>query len=188
MLEDDCFPNGAGGGNAARDASQQRRPFSETKNDPFLLYLRGLVLLEKDRKAEAKSLLVKAACGYPCHWGAWESLLPLCASVEDARGLGLPNHWMRKWFFAALHLELQENRKGLQAYAGLVLDIPASSIGVVQMAVGHYNMREFDRAQSIFEDVYRADPVRVVKPKSGRRFFFLEYRGKLTQYWQLLPW
>jgi anaphase-promoting complex subunit 8 len=114
--------------------------------------------------------------------------LRLCASVVDARGLGLPNHWMRKWFFAALHLELQENRKGLQAYAGLVLDIPASSIGVVQMAVGHYNMREFDRAQSIFEDVYRADPVRAVKPKSGRRFFFLEYRGKLTQYWQLLPW
>ena len=42
-----------------------------------------------------------------------------------------------------------------------MLDIPASSVGVVQMAVGHYNMREFDRAQSIFEDVYRADPFRL---------------------------
>ena len=37
----------------------------------------------------------------------------------------------------------------------------ALAMGVVQMAVGHYNMREFDRAQSIFEDVYRADPYRL---------------------------
>ena len=152
---------GNGTASTATPAPAAGTPVSETKNDPFLRYLHGLVLLEKDQKAEAKIVLVKAAKGYPCHWGAWEALLPLCSSVEEAEQLDLPRHWMRKWFLAALHLELQENRKGLQAYAGLVLDIPASSIGVVQMAVGHYNMREFDRAQSIFEDVYRADPYRL---------------------------
>ena len=87
--------------------------------------------------------------------------MPLCATVDEVKELPLPDHWMRKWFIAALQLELQENRKGLQSYANLVKDIPASSVGVVQMAVGHYNMREFDRAQSIFEDVYRADPFRL---------------------------
>ena len=134
---------------------------AECRDDPFLRYLHGLVLVEKDRKDEARDALAAAARGYPCHWGAWEALMPLCASAEEAEALPLPRHWMRKWFLAALQLELQENRKGLQAYAGLVLDIPASSVGVVQMAVGHYNMREFDRAQSIFEDVYRADPYRL---------------------------
>ena len=140
------------------DASEQNL---ECRDDPFLRYLHGLVLIEKDRKDEARDALAAAARGYPCHWGAWEALMPLCASAEEAEALPLPRHWMRKWFLAALQLELQENRKGLQAYAGLVLDIPASSVGVVQMAVGHYNMREFDRAQSIFEDVYRADPFRL---------------------------
>jgi len=140
------------------DASEQN---VECRDDPFLRYLHGLVLIEKDRKDEARDALAAAARGYPCHWGAWEALMPLCASAEEAEALPLPRHWMRKWFLAALQLELQENRKGLQAYAGLVLDIPASSVGVVQMAVGHYNMREFDRAQSIFEDVYRADPFRL---------------------------
>ena len=140
------------------DASEQN---AECRDDPFLHYLHGLVLIEKDRKDEARDALAAAARGYPCHWGAWEALMPLCASAEEAEALPLPRHWMRKWFLAALQLELQENRKGLQAYAGLVLDIPASSVGVVQMAVGHYNMREFDRAQSIFEDVYRADPFRL---------------------------
>ena len=134
---------------------------AECRDDPFLRYLHGLVLVEKDRKDEARDALAAAARGYPCHWGAWEALMPLCASAEEAEALPLPRHWMRKWFLAALQLELQENRKGLQAYAALVLDIPASSVGVVQMAVGHYNMREFDRAQSIFEDVYRADPFRL---------------------------
>ena len=140
------------------DASEQN---VECRDDPFLRYLHGLVLIEKDRKDEARDALAAAARGYPCHWGAWEALMPLCVSAEEAEALPLPRHWMRKWFLAALQLELQENRKGLQAYAGLVLDIPASSVGVVQMAVGHYNMREFDRAQSIFEDVYRADPFRL---------------------------
>jgi anaphase-promoting complex subunit 8 len=140
------------------DTSEQN---AECRDDPFLHYLHGLVLIEKDRKDEARDALAAAARGYPCHWGAWEALMPLCASAEEAEALPLPRHWMRKWFLAALQLELQENRKGLQAYAGLVLDIPASSVGVVQMAVGHYNMREFDRAQSIFEDVYRADPFRL---------------------------
>lgn len=133
----------------------------ETYNDPFLHYLNGLVLVEKDLKDQARLALCAACCGYPCNWGAWEALMPLCSTVEEAQALPLPSHWMRKWFIAALQLELQENRKGLRAYASLVMDIPASAIGVVQMAVGHYNMREFDRAQSIFEDVYRADPFRL---------------------------
>ena len=139
------------------DASEQN---VECRDDPFLRYLHGLVLIEKDRKDEARDALAAAARGYPCHWGAWEALMPLCASAEEAEALPLPRHWMRKWFLAALQLELQENRKGLQAYAGLVLDIPASSVGVVQMAVGHYNMREFDRAQTSSRTC-TADPFRL---------------------------
>jgi hypothetical protein len=37
--------------------------------------------------------------------------MPLCSTVEEAQELPLPDHWMRKWFVAALQLELQENRK-----------------------------------------------------------------------------
>ena len=66
--------------------------------------------------------------------------MPLCATVDEAKELMLPDHWMRKWFIAALQLELQENRKGLQSYANLVKEIPASAIGVVQMAVGQFDL------------------------------------------------
>ena len=134
---------------------------SETCDDPFLHYLHGLCLIEKERKDEAKQALCASVRGYPCNWSAWEALMPLCSTLDEANALPLPTHWTKKWFTAALQLELQDNRKGLQAYAQLVTEIPASAIGVVQMAVGHYNMREFDRAQSIFEDVYRADPYRL---------------------------
>ena len=134
---------------------------AETRDDPFLHYLHGLVLVERDQKEEARDALCAACRGYPCNWSAWEAIMPLCATVDEVKELPLPDHWMRKWFIAALQLELQENRKGLQSYANLVKEIPASAIGVVQMAVGHYNMREFDRAQNIFEDVYSADPYRL---------------------------
>jgi len=136
---------------------------AETRDDPFLHYLYGLVLVEKDMKDRAREALCAACRGYPCNWGAWEAIMPLCSTVDEARELPLPDHWMRRWFIAALQLELQENHRGLQTYAALVKKdgIPASAIGVVQMAVGHYNMREFDRAQNIFEDVFRADPYRL---------------------------
>ena len=113
---------------------------AETRDDPFLHYLHGLVLVERDQKEEARDALCAACRGYPCNWSAWEAIMPLCATVDEVKELPLPDHWMRKWFIAALQLELQENRKGLQSYANLVKEIPASAIGVVQMAVGHYNM------------------------------------------------
>ena len=46
--------------------------------------------------------------------------MPLCSTLDEANALPLPTHWTKKWFTAALQLELQDNRKGLQAYAQLV--------------------------------------------------------------------
>ena len=85
---------------------------AETRDDPFLHYLYGLVLVEKDMKDRAREALCAACRGYPCNWGAWEAIMPLCATVDEARELPLPDHWMRRWFIAALQLELQENRQG----------------------------------------------------------------------------
>ena len=63
-------------------------PEAETFNDPFLHYLHGLVLVEKDLKEQAKAALCAACRGYPCNWGAWQvppdtSPLFLSASLES---------------------------------------------------------------------------------------------------------
>ena len=55
---------------------------AECRDDPFLRYLHGLVLIEKDRKDEARDALAAAARGYPCNWGAWEALMPLLSLIH----------------------------------------------------------------------------------------------------------
>jgi anaphase-promoting complex subunit 8 len=56
---------------------------------PFSSYLYGLVLTERERKAEARVALAHAANEYPCHWGAWLALQALCPDAATAAGLGL---------------------------------------------------------------------------------------------------
>ena len=68
----------------------------------------GLVLVERERKAEARVALVFAANGYPCNWSAWLALQNLCPDAATAAGLSLkPVRDAR-----ALHLRL---RLGLSA-------------------------------------------------------------------------
>ncbi len=55
----------------------------------FGSYLYGIVLGERDRKAEARAALVFAANEYPCHWGAWQALQALCPDAATAAKLGL---------------------------------------------------------------------------------------------------
>ena len=49
----------------------------------------GLVLTERERKAEARAALVFAANGYPCNWSAWMALQNLCPDAATAAGLSL---------------------------------------------------------------------------------------------------
>jgi hypothetical protein len=66
------------------------RPYSVQRQlCPFGAYVYGLVLTERERKAEARVALAYAANEYPCHWGAWLALQALCPDAATAAGLGL---------------------------------------------------------------------------------------------------
>ena len=56
---------------------------------PFEAYVYGLVLTERERKAEARAALAFAANGYPCNWSAWVALQNLCPDAATAAGLSL---------------------------------------------------------------------------------------------------
>jgi len=130
--------------------------------DAFLLYLQGLVLLDKERKSEAKEALLLSVRSYPCNWAAWQAL----QEVQDADGCpaegSLPDHWMSNFFAAAVCLENgDENERGLEEYTRLQHLFPKSEYVLAQAATAHYNLRQFDEAQDLFESLHRRSPHRI---------------------------
>jgi anaphase-promoting complex subunit 8 len=55
-------------------------------DDPFLLYLRGVVLKALDRRLEAGRLLLRAATLYPPLWSAWADLAAVTVTGDVAGG------------------------------------------------------------------------------------------------------
>ena len=148
-------------------------------SDPFLLYLLGLVLLRREKKASARAALLASVHAYPCNWSAWLALHdvgldpepPVVPSADvgmagasshspqsDRR---LPSHWMSDFFSASLLLEMQENEEGLSRYAALAVAFPRSEYVLAQTATARYNLRHFDEAESLFERLRRQSPHRI---------------------------
>jgi len=134
---------------------------SAFSGDPFLKYLYGVVLAERDRKAEARVALAQSLSAYPWNWSAWMSLQGLCQDMEVLETLSLPAHWMLEFFLASLNLELQMNAEGLERYEALLAAFPESKYIRGQRATAHYNLREFDEAEEIFEALLAEDPYRM---------------------------
>jgi len=135
--------------------------YSQGALDSFGKYLYGVVLADRDRKDDARAVLVESVNEYPWHWGAWQSLQSLCSTVNAAEALPIARHWMRDFFLASLCLELQQNAEGVEHYQTLQATFPRSDYVMTQAATAYYNMRDFDEAQTIFQQVLERDPHRI---------------------------
>eukprot|EP00249_Psilotum_nudum_P012993 c24091_g1_i3 orf=588-2054(-) len=129
--------------------------------DAFGIYLYGVVLHERDRKAEARAVLCASVNAYPWNWSAWLELEALCTDPEILSSLNLNEHWMRDFFVASVYLDLQRNSEGLARYRSLRAVFPNNAYILTQTATAHYNLREFDEAEGIFEELLRTDPYRI---------------------------
>eukprot|EP00897_Mesotaenium_endlicherianum_P009716 jgi/Mesen1/8773/ME000524S08071 len=137
----------------------------EAALDGFGLYLYGLVLKELQRHVAAREVLCISVSAYPWNWSAWLELQTLCTDFEALgavlAALPAPQHWMAAFFEAAALLDLQRNAEGLAKYAALRALFPRSELVLAATATVHYNLRDFDEAQALFERLLAADPYRV---------------------------
>ncbi|GBF90303.1 anaphase-promoting complex subunit 8 [Raphidocelis subcapitata] len=129
--------------------------------DPFCLYLRGLVAVDRGRDDDARRLLSASASAYPCNWAAWQALLALCPDLDTLGALPLPAHWARDAFLAAACLELQHNAEALSRLQVVNQLFPGSDWVTAAAAAAHYSMRNFEEAQRLYEDLLARDPHRI---------------------------
>lgn len=132
--------------------------------DGYGYYLLGLVYGAQNLKTEAVDCYLKAINKNPGHWGSWLELANFCSEVNDIESLkskGLPRHWMVEFFFAYVAIELHQSEDALDLYLDLSEQFPKSSYLKAQIAVSHYNRREFDDSEDIFEQLRKEEPHRM---------------------------
>jgi anaphase-promoting complex subunit 8 len=71
----------------------------------------------------------------------------------------LPKHWTSLLFRIELLAELQQTESALKLIAQI--DCPRTPSIIALEASVHYHDRDFDRAQALFEELRRADPLRL---------------------------
>lgn len=146
------------------------------KLDGFGLFLYGLVLKERDRPKEARGILCESVNKYPWNWSAWKQLSSLCKDKDVMPNLEVNTHWMKLFFLADVLLELHqhEHEEVLHLLDALSQQFPKSTHVLAQQAMAHYNKREFDEAQNLFEDLRELDPYRLENMDSYSNILYVK--------------
>ncbi|XP_071948215.1 anaphase-promoting complex subunit 8-like [Antedon mediterranea] len=130
--------------------------------DSFCLYLYGVVLKKLELKKESMRVLAESIQRNPLYWGAWIELSSMVSSKEVLNSLTLPDHWMKQLFLSHIYLELQLNEESLKRYRALSeAGFGQSTYIMSQIAVAHHNLRDFESALKLFDNLQKIDPYRL---------------------------
>lgn len=129
------------------------------KLDAHLWYLFGTVLKRLKLKKEATTALQESLALFPYNWGAWLELAPLCETREDVDALQIGDHWMKTLFIAYFMNEIDVSDEAREIYENALSLVPESRYIKGQLALAMYNMRMFDEAQQMYDEIYEDDPL-----------------------------
>jgi anaphase-promoting complex subunit 8 len=100
---------------------------------------------------------------FPLNRSAWKLLVTILIRFDEsviAPSLGsLPKHWTSLLFRIELLAELQQTESALKFIPQI--NCPRTHAIIALEASVHYHHRDFDRAQALFEELRRADPLRL---------------------------
>ncbi|MGH0116426.1 UNVERIFIED_CONTAM: hypothetical protein FKN15_017076, partial [Acipenser sinensis] len=122
----------------------------------------GVVLRKLDLLKEAIDVFVEATHCLPLHWGAWLELCNLVENKEMLKSMSFPDTWMKDFFLAHIYTEMQMIEEALQKYKCLInVGFSKSTYIISQIAVAYHNIRDIDKALSMFNELREQDPYRI---------------------------
>ncbi|KAI9373529.1 anaphase promoting complex subunit 8 [Aspergillus egyptiacus] len=136
----------------------------EDRNQGWLEYLYGVILIKGRNEEEAKKWLIRSVHLNPFHWGAWQELNDLLSSAEDLKQVVdlLPQNIMTLIFHVYCSQELyQATEDTYQALAELETIFPTSAFLKTQRALLYYHSKDFEEASHIFTDILITSPHRL---------------------------
>ncbi|KAF9284673.1 Anaphase-promoting complex subunit 23 [Mortierella alpina] len=133
--------------------------------DAFCKYLYGTVLIKRQRKSLAITVLVESVNQYPYNWSAWLDLgscLPSYSAVMKMKP-ELPDSFMTTYFLSHVTLEHFNNQHedGALWLEELMEAFPKSAYVKCERALALYHARDFPEAAKLFEDLIKENPHRL---------------------------
>ncbi|PIG69222.1 cell division cycle [Aspergillus arachidicola] len=144
--------------------TERREKGMEDRNQGWLEYLYGVILLKGRNEEEAKKWLIRSVHLNPFHWGAWQELNDLLSSTEDLKQVVdlLPQNIMTLLFHVYCSQELyQATEDTYQALSELETIFPNSAFLMTQRALLYYHSKDFEEASRIFTEILIASPHRL---------------------------
>ncbi|ELU37679.1 cell division control protein 23 [Rhizoctonia solani AG-1 IA] len=136
------------------------------KNDtePFLLFLKGVILARMNRRPEATEALIRSAKAYPWNWSCWKQLGRIIQDNDEFTGIRphIGDHPAATLFSVTVMIDLHAHAEGaLDLLDRVRATFPKSLYLQALRAQIFYHLRDFDEAEQIFEHVLTEDPYRV---------------------------
>eukprot|EP01059_Diplonema_ambulator_P032102 TRINITY_DN6130_c0_g1_i1.p1 TRINITY_DN6130_c0_g1~~TRINITY_DN6130_c0_g1_i1.p1 ORF type:complete len:457 (+),score=162.80 TRINITY_DN6130_c0_g1_i1:785-2155(+) len=142
--------------------SQLSHLHAKGRVDGYLLYLYGLILLDRGQKEDAMGVLLRAVVQRPLLWCAWQAIASVGGQdvMIDVKKIFPTRHWVLDLFEA--HLLLRNYGDGaLSKYQALHLAYPNASPVICSLAAAAYDKGDSQLAKSYYEQVLEKDPYRI---------------------------
>ncbi|VEU19288.1 DEKNAAC100730 [Brettanomyces naardenensis] len=143
-------------------------------DDPFLLYMAGLVALKSKDVQKAQEYIYQSITLYPFNWGCWQELLSSISTFSEAvtilarfarnsRFTDSKVYRVMLLFFEVIVYQefFQSSSEALGDLNYLLELFPRLSFLKVQRALVSYNALDYVAAESIFDSVLASDPLRL---------------------------
>ncbi|GMG19901.1 unnamed protein product [Ambrosiozyma monospora] len=153
---------------------QYKKTLPSKLQDPFLLYLNGLVAYKSNQTTVAQELFYQSLTIYPFNWSCWSELISSLASFSEAitmLGRFIKNSKfmdnklyaiMLHFFKVVIYQECyQRSNEVYDDLEELLKIFPNFSFLKIQKALISYNTLDYVTAENIFDDILVNDPLRL---------------------------
>ena len=183
------------------DATTVRNPYAEAvlaeldapsraalvAADPYLLWLRGVLLRHAKRLPEARVVLVEAVALQPLLWAAWQELLALggvAAALRRCEQLGVGQHWVAQFAAARQHALGHRWERTVEVLGPLGRHMGKAPAILQQVASARRHLRQWRKSKDVFEYLLELQPYRFEGLVEYSNVLFLtraQHQGELCQ-------
>ncbi|QPG77069.1 hypothetical protein FOA43_004467 [Brettanomyces nanus] len=164
-------------------------------DDPFLLYLAGIVTLKSSNDfRSAQELFYQSLTLYPFNWSCWRELIECLSSFQEAISMvskfsrnsrfseNRSFHVMVVFFEVVVHQEFFQGSTEVNNHLNFLLQLfPRLSFVKIQQALVCYNALDYQAAESIFDSVLTSDPLRLDDMDTYSNILYvMEKKSKLS--------
>jgi tetratricopeptide (TPR) repeat protein len=143
-------------------------------NDPFLLYLQGIIYLKSKKLSQAQEMFYQSLSLYPINWSCWKELISSLSTFSDA--LQIINRFQKNskfsdkkgYYIMFLFFKITVYQEFFQISNEILNNLndlnnifPNFSFLKTQKALLSYNELDYTTAENIFDDILKLDPMRL---------------------------